>query len=117
MHLAATGAERHLRVNVRRARAGEARALSILALESKQHWGYTPQDVERWRAEIAIDADPHVEPFYVACGARRSTNIAILSGRSTTVTFRRWGASNTRRQAHRVRCLIRRAAWACTSSM
>ena len=146
MHRADTGAERSLRVNIRRARAGEARALSVLALESKQHWGYSPRDIERWRSElgisndeieayptfvaetgeaiagfyslvpkaeawvlehfwvspkfnrrgvgrallqhasdtaraagasaIAIDADPHAEPFYVACGAIREGAIS-----------------------------------------
>ena len=43
MFHAETGPERSLQVNIRRAGAGEARALSMLALESKQHW-----DIRRW---------------------------------------------------------------------
>ena len=43
-------------MRIRRARAEEAPALSVLALESKQRWGYAPRDIERWRAELGISA-------------------------------------------------------------
>ena len=67
MFHAETGPERSLQVNIRRARAGEARALSMLALESKQHWGYSPLDIERWRADLGISSDEiEAQPTFVA---------------------------------------------------
>jgi hypothetical protein len=70
----ATGAEQNLRVNIRRAGAGEAGALSLLALESKRHWGYrrgTSNGGARGSTYRTL-----AEPFYVACGAIRESAIA-----------------------------------------
>jgi GNAT superfamily N-acetyltransferase len=54
-------------VSIRRADEGEASALSALALESKRHWGYSPQDIERWRPELGISADDiRSRPTFVA---------------------------------------------------
>jgi ribosomal protein S18 acetylase RimI-like enzyme len=43
-------------MHIRRARECEAAALSALALNAKQHWGYSPGDIERWRPQLAISA-------------------------------------------------------------
>lgn len=42
------------RPRIRRARAGEAAALSALAFASKAHWGYPAAVLERWRAELTV---------------------------------------------------------------
>lgn len=53
--------------NIRRARKEEAAALSGLALESKQHWGYSLLDIERWRADLRISSDDiESRPTFVA---------------------------------------------------
>lgn len=41
-------------MRIRRARQSEASALSALALNSKQFWGYSPEDIERWRPLLAV---------------------------------------------------------------
>jgi len=42
---------------VRRARADEAAALSALAIASKAHWGYTPEQMAVFEAELTVTAD------------------------------------------------------------
>ena len=52
---------------IRRARASEASALSALALAAKQHWGYAPEDVERWRPLLTVTEDELVSrPSFLA---------------------------------------------------
>lgn len=41
-------------MQIRRARADEAAALSALAFASKSHWPYTPHQMEGWRAGLTI---------------------------------------------------------------
>jgi|SRR3984893_16324883 len=54
-------------MRIRRARKSEAAALSELAVVSKQYWGYSPQDIEKWRPLLAVSAqDIASKPTYVA---------------------------------------------------
>src|SRR5450432_2307395 len=54
-------------MQIRRARESEAAALSALALISKQYWGYSPQDIEKWRPNLAVSAqDIASKPTFVA---------------------------------------------------
>jgi len=54
-------------MRIRRARQKEASALSILALRAKQYWGYSPEDIGRWRPILAISADDiAAKPTFVA---------------------------------------------------
>ena len=47
--------------SIRRAREDEADALTALALRSKAHWGYSPDQIEAWRPVLA-DAEPMTAP-------------------------------------------------------
>src|SRR5438128_99167 len=137
-------------LHIRPARTHEAPVLSAIALQAKAYWGYPPEQIARWRTDlalaatdltsmptfvaewdgeiagfysivpssqvwalnhlwiatfmrrgigralfehaastalrgggtcIAIDADPHAEPFYLACGATRiGTMPALVPG-------------------------------------
>ena len=78
-------------VDIRRARIGEADALTTIAHASKSHWPYSARLVEAWRdaltitdavieAGIVIDADPNAESFYGACGAIHSGEITAHIG-------------------------------------
>ena len=49
-------------MDIRRARPEEAGALSALALRSKALWGYSPEFLERCRAELTLRPE-EVEPF------------------------------------------------------
>lgn len=42
---------------VRQAAAGEAPALTALALRSKAHWGYPPSQLEAWRDDLTVTDD------------------------------------------------------------
>jgi len=54
-------------MRIRRARLTEASVLSALALGAKQHWGYLPEEIERWRHLLAISADDiAANPTFVA---------------------------------------------------
>jgi GNAT superfamily N-acetyltransferase len=54
-------------MNIRRANEGEAAALSKLAWEAKAHWGYAPQVMEAWRADLEVTAlDIRSNPTFVA---------------------------------------------------
>jgi len=54
-------------MRIRRARESEASALSALAVTSKQYWGYSPQDIERWRPLLAVSPqDIASNPTFVA---------------------------------------------------
>jgi ribosomal protein S18 acetylase RimI-like enzyme len=54
-------------MRIRRARESEAPALSALAVLSKQYWGYSPQDIERWRPLLAVSSqDIASKPTFVA---------------------------------------------------
>jgi ribosomal protein S18 acetylase RimI-like enzyme len=54
-------------MNIRRARESEATALSALAFDSKQYWGYSPQDVERWLPGLIVSSnDIASKPTFVA---------------------------------------------------
>lgn len=85
---------------VRTAVAGEASELSVLACESKAHWGYTDAELATWRGvgrmllahleaaaaasgatTIEIDADPNAEAFYLHLGAQRVGKVAAPTAR------------------------------------
>jgi ribosomal protein S18 acetylase RimI-like enzyme len=52
---------------IRPAVAAEAPDLSSLAMRAKAHWGYSPEVLEGWRAELAIsDAQIRERPTFVA---------------------------------------------------
>ena len=54
-------------VRIRRARAFEAAALSSLAREAKQHWGYGSEDMERWHEQLVVNPDDiTTNPTFVA---------------------------------------------------
>ena len=54
-------------MQIRRARASEASVLSALAVLSKQYWGYSPQDIERWRPLLVVSSqDIASKPTFVA---------------------------------------------------
>ena len=54
-------------MRIRRALESEAPALSALALEAKQYWPYSPEDIERWRPLLAVTAaDIAANPTFVA---------------------------------------------------
>ncbi|HEX8954987.1 MAG TPA: GNAT family N-acetyltransferase [Burkholderiaceae bacterium] len=44
-------------MEIRRAREGEAAALTALARTSKAHWPYTAEQIEAWREDLAISRD------------------------------------------------------------
>jgi len=47
-----------MRIRLRRARPDEAERLSDIACQSKAHWGYPAEQVERWRgAFLSVTAD------------------------------------------------------------
>jgi GNAT superfamily N-acetyltransferase len=39
---------------IRRAHAGDAQTLTRIARSAKAHWGYSPQQVQAWRAELEV---------------------------------------------------------------
>lgn len=41
---------------VRPATARDTEALTRIALEAKAHWGYAPEQIERWRGDLTITA-------------------------------------------------------------
>ena len=54
-------------MQIRRARASEASALSALAIAAKQHWPYAAEDIERWRPLLTVSEDELVSrPSFVA---------------------------------------------------
>jgi GNAT superfamily N-acetyltransferase len=54
-------------IRIRRALESEASALSALALDAKQYWPYSRQDIERWRPLLAVTAtDVAAKPTFVA---------------------------------------------------
>ena len=54
-------------MRIRRALESEASALSALAVDAKQLWPYSPQDIERWRPLLAVTAaDIAANPTFVA---------------------------------------------------
>jgi GNAT superfamily N-acetyltransferase len=72
---------------VRRARAGEHEALSDLAVRSKAHWGYPPELIEAWRADLAVPADgPEV---WVADlpGRDAPAGVLVLAGGEVDMLF------------------------------
>src|SRR5262249_30736790 len=54
-------------IRIRRASESEAPALSALALDAKQYWRYSREDIERWRPDLAVGAaDIAANPTFVA---------------------------------------------------
>jgi GNAT superfamily N-acetyltransferase len=41
-------------LHIRQAHVGEANELTQLAMESKAHWKYTPEQIQLWRAELTV---------------------------------------------------------------
>ena len=54
-------------MQIRRARESEASALSALAFDSKRYWGYSLEDIERWRPLLTVSCDDVASnPTFVA---------------------------------------------------
>ena len=54
-------------MHIRRALESEASALSAMAVDAKQYWRYSSQDIERWRPLLAVTAaDIAANPALVA---------------------------------------------------
>jgi GNAT superfamily N-acetyltransferase len=54
-------------MRIRAATEGEAGQLTALAMRAKAHWGYAPEALEGWRAELAVSAAAIRErPVFVA---------------------------------------------------
>lgn len=54
-------------LRIRRARSGESPVLSRIAFEAKATWGYTAEQMERWRAELTVSgASLRDTPTFVA---------------------------------------------------
>ena len=54
-------------MNIRRAVEAEAPFLSALVMRAKAHWGYSKEQLERWRPELAISAtDIRDGPTFIA---------------------------------------------------
>jgi len=54
-------------MDIRRAHESEAPILSALALEAKEHWGYSPHDIAHWRPNLVISArEVDAQPTFVA---------------------------------------------------
>jgi len=43
-------------MQIRPARASDASTLSTVAVAAKQLWGYSPEDIERWRPQLTVSA-------------------------------------------------------------
>ena len=55
-----------MHVEIRKAAASEAEALSALALEAKAHWGYSREAIDSWRDHLRISSgNVEAKPTYV----------------------------------------------------
>ena len=55
-----------MHVEIRKAAASEAEALSALALEAKAHWGYSREAIDSWRDQLRISSENvEAKPTYV----------------------------------------------------
>ena len=58
----------------------EARDLSALAQRAKAHWGYAPEQLDRWRAELSItSSDIQAKPVFVAVVEERVAGFYSLA--------------------------------------
>ena len=72
-------------MQIRRARASEASALSALALAAKQHWRYAPEDIERWRHLLTVTEDDLASrPAFVAETERGAVGFYLLARKGAT---------------------------------
>lgn len=54
-------------MNIRPAMESEAQVLSALVMRAKAHWGYSAEQLERWRPQLAVDASViRSRPTFVA---------------------------------------------------
>jgi uncharacterized protein len=75
-------------VRIRKARPEEAALLSALALESKAHWGYSADALEKWRTELTITAEDILQhPTYVAEAGGRAIGFYMLQGTTPLQTL------------------------------
>ena len=86
---------------IRRADESEAAALTALALTAKQHWGYAPKDIERWRPDLRVTGpDIASKPTFV---------VDVENGCRGPREVRRTAASapspNTSGRPHRAECV------------
>jgi GNAT superfamily N-acetyltransferase len=71
-------------MQIRRARAFEAAALSSLAREAKQRWGYASTDMERWREQLVVNPDDiTTNPTFVAEVDDKVVGFYLLVPKST----------------------------------
>ena len=66
-------------LSIRLARTAEAGRLTRIAHAAKAWWGYSPQDIERWRAELTFTPELISRwPTWVACVAGEVVGTAQL---------------------------------------
>ncbi len=54
-------------MNIRAALESEAAVLSALAIRAKAHWGYSTEQLERWRTQLSVSpSDIRAKPVFVA---------------------------------------------------
>ena len=54
-------------MNIRRAEEAEAPVLSALVMRAKAHWGYSNEQLERWRSQLTISStDIRERPTFIA---------------------------------------------------
>ncbi|MFT3800935.1 MAG: GNAT family N-acetyltransferase [Burkholderiaceae bacterium] len=64
---------------IRRARPGEADALTALCRRAKAHWGYSADQIARWRDELTVHADVlATHPAWVAERDGRAIGYCLL---------------------------------------
>ena len=72
-------------MEIRRARASEASALSALALAAKQHWRYAAEDIERWQPLLTVTEDDLTSrPAFVAEVERGAVGFYLLAPKGAT---------------------------------
>jgi ribosomal protein S18 acetylase RimI-like enzyme len=99
---------RHLRIRV--AQPEDAGRLSELAMASKAHWGYAPEILDTWRAELTLGpADILQHPVYVAEGQNKIVGFYMLRPDTTRWTLEHlWVDPSAMRQGVGT-CLFRHA--------
>ncbi|MES2072989.1 MAG: GNAT family N-acetyltransferase [Pseudomonadota bacterium] len=93
-------------MDIRRAVAADAPALTALALRAKQYWGYSPAQMEAWREDLRISADMLLGmPGYVLEAGQQIVGFYLLRIDAATVApacelDHLWLAPEHMRQGH-----------------
>src|SRR5688500_11378296 len=66
-------------VHIRPAHPGEASALSDLAVRAKGHWGYSPEWLRQWSADLTLTGDYlSAHPAFVAVDGETQVGLCVL---------------------------------------